>query len=155
MSCRVFAAVLLLAACSDAPPPEPERAFPEMTARFVLRRDDQVIEVASLGPRGISAAVLHVPGQADMPAASIESMADPTRRFSTTAMLSSDGVTSGPDGAAANGEESLPGQIASLALIRVTQPADYAAGWQQARIEVILGRGSDRITETLAAPTPP
>jgi hypothetical protein len=142
------AAALLLVACTSGPAPEPVDAYPPLTARIVIRADDQVIEIRSLGPRAIFAATLHVPGQPDTEAFSIDSQSAPGERTNQTSTISQGAGM----GSVVSGSVTLVGQIASLAQIRVTHPADYAAHWQEARIEVSLGQGQDRRVEMLPAP---
>lgn len=136
---------LVLSGCAA---PQVEPAFGQVTARFVASRDDQVIDVSSLGSRAISSAELVLPDGTRTAAFSIDSVRDPEW----------DG-TAEPPGAASSTINSstavLSGVIASVAHIRVTHPADYAAAWQQARIALRFGFGADATSELIAAPPPP
>ncbi|HLY58578.1 MAG TPA: hypothetical protein VKS60_23655 [Stellaceae bacterium] len=137
------AAALALAGCSGPAP-----ASGEVSARFVTARDDQVIEVSLVGSRAIAAADLVFPDGTREPAYSIDAQRDPE--------LTPPPDTPGAGKPSVNtGSTSLTGQIASLALIRVSHPADYAQAWQQARIAIRLGFGRDVSSELIAAPPPP
>lgn len=139
------AAALTLAGCNAAPP---EPVLGEISARFVTARDDQVIEVSLIGSRAIASADLVFPDGTREPAYSIDAQRNPE--------LTPPPDTPGASKPSVNtGSTSLTGQIASLALIRVSHPADYAQAWQQARIAIRLGFGRDASSELIAAPPPP
>jgi hypothetical protein len=138
--------MLALAGCAAPPPPPPGPAYGEVTARFVPRRDDQVIEIRALGPRAIMSAELVLPDGAREPAFAIDKERDPTW---------AGGPSHDRTDPVDTGTVTLIGQIASVALIRVRQPADYAQAWRQCRIALRLGLGDNAVSQILAAPPPP
>jgi hypothetical protein len=136
------ALALGLAACS-APPvlPSDTPSYGEIVARFDVARDDQVITIRALDRRAVTAAALVMPDGRRIAAYSIDTQANPT----------SQPFTAMPG----NTTDTLIGQIASAALIRVEFPSDYAVDWQKARLEVTLGQGADTETRSIPAPAPP
>ena len=149
----IAAVLLLLAGCATAPAP-PEPAYPDITLRIVPTIDDEVIEIRSVGPRAIAAAVLHVPGMADVTAYSIDTEGDPSGRIGQSVNFGNSIGASGPDTGAFSETDTLVGQIASVAMIRINHPADFSASWRRATVEVTLGNGRDTRVQVFPAPGP-
>ena len=138
-------AALLVAGCSAAPSASPV-AFGQVTARIVAAHDDRVIEVRTVGPRAIAQADLILADGTRDPAYSIDAERNPEAGGQTPAGGASSFVNTGTT--------NLVGAIASVALIRIDYPADYAISWQKARVVVRLGYGADTVQQILAAPPP-
>ncbi len=140
----ILAALLGLAGCA-APPVSSETAprFGEVRARFVTVRDVDVIEVRALDTQAIRAVTLALRDGTRVPAEQID--ADPSPTLPGPLMT---GV------GLASSSTTLVGQIASVALVRLPDPPAYRLGWKNAVIEVVLGDGSGRIDQRLAAPPP-
>jgi hypothetical protein len=153
------AGALILAGCSSTAPPAPAGpSFGEITAAFVTARDDQVIEIRALDSRAISGAELVLADGTHVPSYSIDTVRDPSRTEAPTAMPGNQidaNVTGEFQTGTFRQTTTLIGQIASVALIRVTQPADYAAHWRQARLVIRMGQGEQSRAEILEAPPPP
>jgi len=141
----VLAAVLGLAACT-APPVSSSTAplFGEVKARFVTGRDIDVIEVRALDAQPIRSVTLVMADGTRVPAEQIDADASPSLPdpFAPAVGRPSSSVT-------------LVGQIASAATVRLPDPPAYRRAWKSAVIDVVLGDGSDRIAQRLAAPPPP
>jgi len=114
--------------------------FGDLDVRFQIAHDDQVIEIHALDSMAISGAALVLKNGTRVPAYSVIADADPSNRARQEGVLASS-VT-------------LIGQVASTALIRVADPADYAADWRQAHVEIVFGFGSDTTTRIVTAPPP-
>jgi len=134
-----------LAGCM-APPVSSSTAprFGEVKARFVSGQDVDVIEVRALETSAIRSATLVLADGTRVPAEQIDADASPTLPdlFAPAVGRASSSTT-------------LVGQIASVALVRLSDAQAYRLGWKDAAIEVVLGDGAGRITERLAAPPPP
>jgi hypothetical protein len=141
----VLAAVLGLAGCT-APPVSPDAAprFGEVKARFVTGRDVDVIEVRALETVALRHVTLVMADGTRVPSDDIEAETSPSL---PGPVLTGTGMP--------ETTTTLVGQIASVALLRLPDPPAYRLGWKTASIEVVLGDGSDRIQERLAAPAPP
>ncbi len=132
----------LLAGCTVASGPASTDAlrFGDLDVRFQPAHDDQVIEIHALDGTAISAASLILKNGTSVPAYSVVAESDPTDRSRQEGGMAAS-VT-------------LIGQVASTALIRVPNPADYAADWRQAHVEIIFGFGKEMTTRTVQAPPP-
>ena len=115
-----------------------------LLARFVTGRDVDVIEVRALESRAIRSAVLAMPDGTRVPAEQIDAEASPSLPASLP-----------PTVGYASSSTTLVGQIASVALVRLTDAQAYRVGWKGASVEVVLGDGADRIEQRLPAPPPP
>jgi len=137
--------LLGLAGCM-APPVSSSTAprFGEVKARFVTGQDVDVIEVRALETSAIRSATLVLADGTRVPAEQIDADASPTLPDAFA-----------PAVGRASSSTVLVGQIASVALVRLPDAQAYRQGWKDAAIEVVLGDGSSRIAERLAAPPPP
>jgi hypothetical protein len=153
-------ALISVSACQDRPPAvsAAPAAGIAIQAGFVKSRDDQLIEVTAQDRLAITAATLVMADGSKTPAESIDAVADPSESTDRALDPGNAGVTGSfdrPLNGAMTETTTLIGQIASAAHIRVAFPADYAAGWHGAHIEVTFGRGGGAFTQSVAAPPPP
>jgi len=141
----ILAGLLGLTGCT-APPVSPDAAprFGEVKARFITGRDVDVIEVRALETGAIRAATLVMPDGTRIPAEQVDAEGSPSLPPPIVTGIGLGGTST-----------TLVGQIASVALVRLTDSAAYRQAWKGAVIEVTLGDGPGRFDQKLAAPPPP
>jgi hypothetical protein len=149
-----IAALLLLCACangaSDDDAAGPAGGPPgTVTARFATGGLANVIVVSAVDRLPLRQAVLINPDGERVPAYSIDVDASPP-----LAVVPNEGFILAAPGAQRH--EISVNTMASIALIQLPDPVQYAKTWRDSRIEVTLGDpGSGKHEETLAAPSPP
>jgi hypothetical protein len=148
---RAFGMLLLLSLpCCDTLEPELESEPPAfgITARIDPGGLSDVIVVSSTDWRPLRSAVLVVSGGAGVPAYSLDVAASPTDIGPPAAAILL--VTPGWPRTVTQLKA-----LVSTALIRLPDPDRYAKGWQNSRIEVVLGDAdAGREAMILAAPPP-
>jgi hypothetical protein len=163
----LLALTLALSACGAPPVSVADYpVFGQVKAAFVNGQDQHVILVRALDRLALTDATLILPDATRIPAESIDTQPNPTtssfgqgdRTFALVAnqvqAIGGD-VPMPPNPGNPPVTTTMIGQVASVALIRLPDLADYREIWQQAKIQVRLGLGSDSRTEMLPAPPAP